>query len=284
MRNEINAYRHIGPNQVAKNAENAHMGPGVCFPQKELRPKTKPKTREAEYSRQGRPQEVTAAGEKELNLETVCTRRKQRLAPGLPRISRLKKPLRKRLNPTELEPVFRGALTEVNLPEAKKAERYPKRGGGADPVERLAPVVVANSGAESSGAEAEAERAGCSRKGSEPPELSAMKAPADTVRKCTPRTNQTASAELCAPVPYPTHGQKLGGKKVLATVPSSTSRSSSGNGVLSTNDMAEFTRVFGGLKLQSCGKKSTWIDRPQAATRWTCPPGKTKEDRYQNPG
>ena len=151
-------------------------------------------------------------------------------------------------------------------------------------MERLAPVMVVDSGAESSGAEAEAERAGCSRKGSEPPELPAIKAPADTVRKCTPRTNQTASAELCAPVPYPTHGQKLGGKKVLATVPSSTSSSSSGNGVLSTNDMAEFTRVFGGLKLQSCGQKSTWIDHPQAATRRTCPPGKTKEDRYQNPG
>ena len=60
-RNEINAYRHIGPNQVAKNAENAHMMPGVCFPQKELRPKTKPKTREAEYNRQGRFQEATAA-------------------------------------------------------------------------------------------------------------------------------------------------------------------------------------------------------------------------------
>ncbi len=327
MRDEANAYRHIGPNpgqrqhagsrapekslhgdlnQVAKNAEEAHLVLEAGFSQKELQQKTKPKTREAEYNREGRFQEVTAAREKELNLETVWTRRKHRLAPGLSRRSLPKKALRKRLNPTELELVVLGALTEVNLPDARKAERYPERVGGAAAVELLAPVMVSNSGAESSGAKAEraggsrkgseppelsaikapadtvrkctpranqtalvaaavellalviasnsgakssgvsAERAGCSRKGSEPPELSAMKAPADTVRKCTPRTNQTASAELCAPVPYPTHGQKLGGKKVLATVPSSTSRSSSGNGVLSTNDMAEFTRFSGG--------------------------------------
>ena len=55
------------------------------------------------------------------------------MAPGIPRISRPRKPLRKRLNPTELELVFRGALTEVNLPKDKRRQSGTRKGSEEPP-------------------------------------------------------------------------------------------------------------------------------------------------------
>ncbi len=160
--------------QCARTVQDVHLGLGAGFSQKKLQQTTKPATRKAEYNREERFQEVTVAREKELDLETEWTLRTHRLTPGLARRSLPKEAPRMRLEQTEHELVDLVVLTDGNLPDARKAEMYLARVGGAV----------------------------CAREGNEPPELFSIKVPADTMRKWIPRKNQIAPEELFAPVQF----------------------------------------------------------------------------------